>query len=287
MAQQSAISGQDMDQIQPEHQDGKVENEKQPQVLRFDDDKEEEHDAEHVAHRPRVDTSMNKGKRPYHMTPNTPGKLSVFDGPHVKDIDPAAERLAEDQTPLTETDFYELMGLNPPAPRGANTSKFAKEAIGDLMRPGGLYAKIHKLTKYTHIKYRTFAIAVYVLLVLQLIISAIFIILGSLHHVDHITIAVLGAVATLIAGGLALMQGQGLPNRFKQARNALQNVLFAAEELYWDQRTGRPILYRDIKKIREDYLRVLEDQKNNSPDTWNTATKNIEQGVSHTVKEEV
>ena len=262
-----------MDQVQPERQDEEVDIEKQDQVLRFDD---EEDDAEHGVERPRVNTSMDKGKRPTHMTPNTPGKRSVLEGVHVKDLDPAAERLTEDDTPLSHDDFYELMGLYPPTP--------SKEGIGQLMKPQGLYAKIFKLTRYTNRKYRAFAIAVYVFLVLQLIISAIFIILGSLRNVDtHITIAVLGAVSTVIAGGLALMQGQGLPNRLRQTRDALTNVLFAAEELYWDEKTGRPILYKDVKKIREDYLRVLEDQKSNNPDTWKAAG-NIEQGVARTVR---
>jgi hypothetical protein len=112
-------------------------------------------------------------------------------------------------------------------------------------------------------------------------ISAVFIILGSLRHVDtHITIAVLGAVSTVIAGGLALMQGQGLPNRLRQTRDALRDVIFAAQELCEDMRTGREVLYKDVKKIREDYLRVLEEQRQNNPDAWNSTARNIEQSVS-------
>ena len=207
------------------------------------------------------------------MTPDTPGKHSILHGVHVKDLDPAADRLAEDPNPLSKEDFYELMGLNPPSP--------GKERVQQLIKPGGLYGRMARTTKYTHVKYRTFAVAVYVFLVLQLIISAVFIILGSLRNVDtHITIAVLGAVSTIIAGGLALMQGQGLPNRLRQTRDALRDVLFAADELFWDMRTGREILYKDIKKIREDYLRVLQEQRNNNPDMWQQAAK-IEQGVTH------
>ena len=282
MPQQSAMSGQDMNHVQPEQQDEKVDIEKPDQVLRFDD---EEDDVGHGVERPRVDTSTEKGKRSTHQTPSTPGKRSVLQGVHVKDLDPAAARLAEDETPLSQADFYELMGLNPPPPpTDVSTSKLPNETIEDLMKPGGLYTKIFKLTRYTNRKYHAFAIAVYVFLVLQLIISAVFIILGSLRNVDtHITIAVLGAVSTVIAGGLALMQGQGLPNRLRQTRDALNNVVFAAQELWWDEKTGRPILYKDVKKIREDYLRVLEDQKNNNPDTWKAAGT-IEQGVARTVR---
>lgn len=39
-------------------------------------------------------------------------------------------------------------------------------------------------------------------------------------------------------------------------------------------------MFRDIKKIREDYLRVLEEQRNNNPDMWQSAAKDIETGIS-------
>lgn len=279
--QQSATSAQDMDQIQSEPRKDDVDVEKQAQALRFED--EEEHEEENVGHgaeRPRVDTSMEGVRKPHRHTPNTPGKQSVLHGAHVKDLDPAADRLAEDLTPLTPVNFYKLMGLNPPDPD-------EEQDLKRLMKPNGLYAKIVKGANYTNRKYHAFAIAVYVFLVLQLVISAVFIILGSLRHVDtHITIAVLGAVSTVIAGGLALMQGQGLPNRLRQTRDALRDVIFAAEELCDDMKTGHEVFFKDVKKIREDYLRVLEDQRQNNPDMWQAASvRNIEQGVGRAPKE--
>lgn len=57
----------------------------------------------------------------------------------------------------------------------------------------------------------------------------------------------------------------------------MRNVVFEAEELYWDFRSGRPIIYSDVKKVREDYLRVLEELRKNHPDTWtNAATSAME-----------
>ena len=76
------------------------------------------------------------------------------------------------------------------------------------------------------------------------------------------------------------MQGQGLPNRLRQTRDSLRDVLFAADELFWDMKTGREVLYKDIRKIREDYLRVLEEQRRNNPDVWQGAARDIEQGTS-------
>lgn len=106
----------------------------------------------------------------------------------------------------------------------------------------------------------------------QIIIGAIFIVLGALRDPrTYLAIAILGAVSTAVGGALALMKGQGLPNRLRQARDQMRNVVFEAEELYWDFRSGRPIIYSDIKKIREDYLRVLEEMRKNHPDTWTNA----------------
>ncbi len=76
------------------------------------------------------------------------------------------------------------------------------------------------------------------------------------------------------------MQGQGLPNRLRITRDGLRDVVLAAEELYWDARTGRPILYEDIKKIREDYLKVLEEQKRNRPDAWNSLSKSLAEPIA-------
>lgn len=78
---------------------------------------------------------------------------------------------------------------------------------------------------------------------------------------------------------LALMKGQGLPNRLRQTRDSLRMVIFEAEELYWDAKSGRPVLYKDVKKIREDYLGVLEQARQNHPDVWN-GTDEIAQGMS-------
>lgn len=219
-----------MDSIQPDNRKEDVDVEKQDQKLRFEQDEEEDdgedHDAAQGPERPRVDTSVDKARKQPRVTPNTPGKQSILLGAHVKDLDPAADRLAEDTKPLSSENFYELMGIYPP------TS--SNQSIQQLIKPDGLYGMIHKLAIYTGAKYRAFAIAVYVFLVLQLMISAVFIILGALEHVDtHIVIAILGAVSTVIAGALALMQGQGLPQRLRKTRDGLRDVLFAADELYW------------------------------------------------------
>lgn len=266
-----------MDRTSPRQQyndDEDIEQNNTPrrqQQLRFENEKD---DIERARERPSVDTSVGLAKQPTRQSPDTPGAKSILSGAKVKDLDPAAERLAENMAPLSEASFYTLMGIVPPT-----------ETRGELKGvPNGLFTNMVKHARWTNQKYRAFAIAVYIFLVLQLIIGAVFIILGSIRTIDaHLPIAVLGAVSTVVAGSLALMQGQGLPNRLRQVRDNMRMAIFAAEELYWDVQAGRPVLYKDVKKIREDYLRVLEEEIENRPDMWKSAAKDIEEGISDRV----
>ncbi|KAK3066965.1 hypothetical protein LTR53_016439 [Teratosphaeriaceae sp. CCFEE 6253] len=215
--------------------------------------------------------SRRDGKASQHA-PAAGEKNVVETAPRVEDPDPAANRLDENTTPLTTADFYELMGMRPPVSKQQNPNELAVRH--------GLYGRIRSRLSYTQIKYRIFDILTYAFLGLQLVLSATFIVLGSLTKVDsHIAIAVLGAVSTVVAGALALMKGQGLPNRLRQTRDGLRNVVFEAEELYWDVGAERPVYYRDVKKVREAFLRVIEEDRRNHPDTWNAIAMGAAEGV--------
>ncbi|KXT18486.1 hypothetical protein AC579_2263 [Pseudocercospora musae] len=214
-------------------------------------------------------------KRQGTLPPQTPAsnKVSVFNhAPKVADPDPAADRLDDNTTPLSKEHFYELIGMKPPQHDG----QLPKE----LAIKHGLYSKIRSHYSYIQYKYRVYDIMTYAFLSLQLLLSAVFIVLGSLAQVDsHIAIAVLGAVSTIIAGSLALMKGQGLPNRLRQIRDDLSNVIFEAEELYWDVAADRPIHFGDIKRLRGDYMRVLAEARQNHPDTFTSTANKIAQGI--------
>lgn len=187
------------------------------------------------------------------------------------DPDPAADRLDDNMTPLSKPHFYELIGMNPP-----DGGRMPKK----LATKNGLYETVQQHHRYVQTKYRVFDVMNYVFLALQLLLSAVFTILGSIRSNYHIAIAVLGAISTVIAGTLALMKGQGLPNRLRQVRDDLANVLFEAEELYWDVAADRPVLFKDIKKVREDFMRVKMAARKNHPDSWTTAANETAQGVS-------
>lgn len=217
--------------------------------------------------------SSHSSRRSHHayLPPETPAskKRPLLTAPKIADPDPASDRLDDDPTPLKEEDFYKLMGMRPPKSKVENPK--------NLGMRNGLYARIVSKYEYINRKYRIFDVLTYVLLVLQLLLGAAFIVLGSITGMctAHISIAILGAISTVAAGALALMKGQGLPNRLHQMRDDLHNVKFEAEELYWDVAAGREVLYRDIRKLREDYLRVMEDGRRNHPDTWTAATQQL------------
>lgn len=180
------------------------------------------------------------------------------------DTDPSAHRNAQDPTPLTPPAFYESIGMN--APSNDGTPPKSLEAMH------GLYSHICKRERLVERKYRAYDAIATIFLIAQILLSAIFIVLGALNTDHHIAIAVLGAVGTLITGTLAMMKGQGLPNRLRMERDELKKVIFEADELYWDVGAGKQVTYADVKKVREDYLNVVEDAAKNHPDTWNTST---------------
>lgn len=191
-----------------------------------------------------------------------------------QDIDPSDTTGGSDTTPLSLSSFYELIGMQPPDSHGRMPQKLAAAH--------GLYKEICDREGKTNRKYRMFDIMIMVLIVMQLVISAVFILLGSLHIDHHITIAVLGAVGTVLAGILALVKGQGLPNRLRMERDGLRKVIFEAEELYWDVGAGRSVTFGDIRQVRAAYLAVLEDARRNHPDTW-TAAAAAEAGLAKPV----
>ncbi|KAK6412215.1 hypothetical protein LTR95_017997 [Oleoguttula sp. CCFEE 5521] len=178
---------------------------------------------------------------------------------------------AADLDPLNPHDFHILIGLRPQNPDFTWPSTSPQHS---------LYHSINHAYTYVNWKYRIFDIATYVLLALQVLLAAIFIVLGSLTSLDsHVAIAVLGAISTVIGGVLALMKGQGLPNRLRQMRDRLRDVKFEAEEMYWDFQAGRRVCYGDVRKLRESFASVMDEARRNHPDTWNSDALDIAQGI--------
>ncbi|OQN98230.1 hypothetical protein B0A48_15506 [Cryoendolithus antarcticus] len=194
------------------------------------------------------------------------------DHDHDHDPSPSTEPpSAADLERLNSHDFHILIGLRPQDPDFTWPSTVPAHS---------LYHSINHAYSYVNWKYRIFDIATYVLLALQVLLAAIFIVLGSLTSLDsHVAIAVLGAISTVIGGVLALMKGQGLPNRLRMMRDNLRDVKFEAEEMYWDFQAGRRVCYGDVRKLRDNFVRVMDEARRNHPDTWNSDAIDIAQGI--------
>ncbi|GAB7352464.1 hypothetical protein MBLNU459_g2872t1 [Dothideomycetes sp. NU459] len=177
------------------------------------------------------------------------------------DFDPSEPQGGVDATPLSLGSFYELIGMKGPDSHGQTPRK--------LEAAHGLYKEICDRESKANRKFQMFDLMIMALIVMQIILSGVFIVLGSVNIDHHIVIAVLGAVGTVIAGILALVKGQGLPNRLRMERDGLRKVIFEAEELYWDVGAGRAVTFDDIRKVRAAYMAILEDARRNHPDTWN------------------
>lgn len=167
--------------------------------------------------------------------------------------------------PLTRQEIYTLLGMA--APTSNNTTPRHLESAHGFY--GHLLHAEHRAAR----QYRVYDSLVILLMILQLCISAVFVVLGSLPNLDrhHVAVASLGAIGTVVAGMLALMRGQGLPNRLRMERDALRRVVFETEELYWDARAGREIEFADIEALRAAFVAVVEDARKNHPDVWTSS----------------
>lgn len=148
----------------------------------------------------------------------------------------------------------------------------------------GFYGLVRRRERSVGQRYRFYDIFVSGLLVVQLVLSAIFIVLGSINSITphNVTITVLGAISTLVAGILALVKGQGLPTRLRKERDGVRAVLLQAKELYWDAAANRPMTYEDVQKVRDAYHKVVNDAAKNHPDVWNSSDEKMDQPLAPT-----
>ncbi|KAI4847798.1 hypothetical protein E4T44_04309 [Aureobasidium sp. EXF-8845] len=167
--------------------------------------------------------------------------------------------------PLSQQDVYTLLGMAPPTAN--NTTPRHLESAH------GFYGQLLKIERRAAHQYRLYDVAIIFLMIVQLCISAVFVVLGSLPNLDrhHVAVASLGAIGTVVAGMLALMRGQGLPNRLRMERDALRKVVYETEELYWDTRAGREVDFADVERLRDAFASVVDDARKNHPDVWTSS----------------
>ncbi|KAH0284816.1 hypothetical protein M436DRAFT_54340 [Aureobasidium namibiae CBS 147.97] len=187
-------------------------------------------------------------------------QVPIAPQPTPNNNDPEAE-----SEPLSQQEVYTLLGMAPPTAN--NTTPRHLESAH------GFYSQLLKSERRAARQYRLYDIAIIYLMIVQLCISAVFVVLGSLPNLDryHVAVAALGAIGTVVAGMLALMRGQGLPNRLRMERDALRKVVYETEELYWDTRAGREVDFADVERLRDAFAAVVDDARKNHPDVWTSS----------------
>lgn len=222
-------------------------------------------------HDPGKEPALQPHRHPHASKPPSPHHPPA---PKLTEPDPAAPRLAsEESQPLPAPAIYNLLGLRP--------STTPSPPPSALALPAGLYSQILAALATTQSRYRLYNLLTYALLILQLLLSAVFIVLGSLPPArdSRLAIAVLGAISTVVSSALALMKGQGLPHRLRRTRDALRKVVFEAEELFWDVRAERAVYFRDVVRLREDFWRAVEEAGRGRPEVWDGGVVGVAEGM--------
>ncbi|KAF2002912.1 hypothetical protein P154DRAFT_561734 [Amniculicola lignicola CBS 123094] len=141
--------------------------------------------------------------------------------------------------------------------------------LPDLESNSGLYPTIlseeHKTTIYLTL-YKTLTSGG---LVVQLLLSALLILLAAVPSHHPIAIALFGALNGVITGVLALVGGKGLANRLMQYRDGLKAL---REDIEWVEREVevgmREVRYGEVVGLRERYEEVKGDERGNRPEVW-------------------
>ena len=202
--------------------------------------------------------------------------------------------------------FQTLIGIYFLAPGGgpnSDTSKQVKPAspMADIFLPSkaakkrfrnrGLYDRVLSQDLKNRSMYAIARYIVIFLYLLQIVIAATFTALSAYQKSSVATLTSLGAVNTVIAGVLAWVTGQGMPVRFRRARNQYREVVKAIETtermfaeidmIRWPA-GQRPDPIKERDRLEKLYDEARLDQEANYPETQHEpsadkhAKKNVE-----------
>jgi hypothetical protein len=134
----------------------------------------------------------------------------------------------------------------------------------------------HDTGDEAHRLYLLYDFLIYSCLLLQIVISAVLIIIGAHAGDHHLVVSILGAATGIIVGVMSLIKSQGFPTRLVQYRDALRRVREDIEFTERELRAGRRIVtYGEIVTFKKAYESVREDEVKNSPDVWNAGVGSI------------
>jgi SMODS and SLOG-associating 2TM effector domain len=133
----------------------------------------------------------------------------------------------------------------------------------------GIYPSVVYGESYSKWAYHLFETVVTSCLILQILLAATLTALGAASS-SHIIITAFGAVNTALAGTVALLKGQGLPNRLRQDWNSWRDLRDCIEEKEREIGCGKPgvDVWAEIKIIEDRYEAVRKNQEKNRPDMY-------------------
>lgn len=162
------------------------------------------------------------------------------------------------------------------APGGRPKHKILKLIFNHAPDNGGYYRRAMDEELRARIGFTVSSICINLIYIIQILTAAT--ITGLASYKGHRTVlTVLGALNTILAGLMAYLKGQGLPNRLLKSRDQFGKVMEYAEykerqfSHYVDMLpTMRDAMdpYTEADNVRDLYMAARKDQEENYPDTY-------------------
>lgn len=170
------------------------------------------------------------------------------------------------------------------------------KAAAKRWRNRGLYDRTLSQDLKNRVLYGMSNYIITFLYLLQILIAAALTGLSAYQQSSSVALTTLGAINTVLAGVLAWLNGQGMPVRFRRARDQYREVVRAIEDTertfaeidYVDWPPGtRPNPYAERDRLEQMYDEARQDQERNYPDIQEGPNKHQMEGEARQLRETI
>lgn len=170
------------------------------------------------------------------------------------------------------------------------------KAAAKRWRNRGLYDRTLSQDLKNRVLYGMSNYIITFLYLLQILIAAALTGLSAYQQTSSVALTTLGAINTVLAGVLAWLNGQGMPVRFRRARDQYREVVRAIEDTertfaeidYVDWPPGtRPNPYAERDRLEQMYDEARQDQERNYPDIQEGPNKSQMEGEARQLRETI
>lgn len=170
------------------------------------------------------------------------------------------------------------------------------KAAARRWRNRGLYERTLSQDVRSRVLYGMSNYIISFLYLLQILIAAALTGLSAYQQASSVALTTLGAINTVLAGILAWLNGQGMPVRFRRARDQFREVVRAIEDTertfaeidYIDWAPGtRPNPYAERDRLEQMYEEARQDLERNYPDIQEGPNKSQMEGEAKQLKETI